>query len=243
MGLLLGEEMQMMVPQGNRLRKWILQHNRPDVESYRKLKRAIGILGMCLPAICLIWGYLPEHVVQNSVSLYYYTNMRDVLVAILGCAAIFFMTYSGYGIIDNIVTWVIGVAGAGVVIFPCATYHPQKPPDLVGVLQLAQSRSDKIHLSFASAFFFLLAINSIFLFTLSKKDDPGPKKRLRNAIYRASGGVILMSLVTLGIVYIWADDFFNNSYIQIVFEFIMLFAFGVAWLVKGGVPYLRDGEP
>ena len=243
MGLLLGEEMQMIVRQGNRLRKWLLQHNRSDVESYRRLKRAIGILGMCLPAICVIWGYFPKHVVQSSVSLYYYTNMRDVLVAILGCAAIFFMTYSGYGIIDNIVTWVIGVAGAGVVVFPCAPCHSQKPPDLVGVLQLAQSRSDEMHLGFASVFFFLLAINSIFLFTLSKNDDPGAKKRLRNAVYKASGGVILVSLVTLGIVYIWAKEFFNSSYIQIVFEFIMLFAFGIAWLVKSGVPYFRDGEP
>ena len=241
--MLLAEEMQMMVRQGNRLGQWILQHNRPDVESYRKLKRAIGILGMGLPAICLIGGYFSEQAVQNSVSLYYYTNMRDVLVAILGCAAIFFMTYSGYGIIDNIVTWVIGVAGAGVVIFPCATYHPRKPDDLVGVLQLAQSTSDKIHLSFASAFFFLLAVNSIFLFTLSTTDDLGPKKRLRNAIYKASGGVILVSLVTLGIVCFWANHFFNSSYIQIVFEFIMLFAFGIAWLVKSGVPYFRDEEP
>ena len=239
--MLLGKKIQMMVRQGNRARRWIVEHiKKSDIESQKNLKRAIGILGMCLPAICVIGGYFPEHVVQNSVSLYYYTNMRDVLVAILGCAAIFFMTYSGYGIIDNIVTWVIGVAGAGVVIFPCATYHPKRPPDLVGVLQLAQSRSDKIHLSFASAFFFLLAINSIFLFTLSTNHDPGAKKKLRNTIYKASGGVILVSLVTLGIVYIGANDFFNNSHIQIVFEAIMLFGFGVAWLVKSDVTYFRD---
>jgi hypothetical protein len=237
MVMLLGEETQM-----DKLREWIVRHS-PAVQAYGNLRYAIGILGMCLPAICIIGGYFPDHVVQNSVSLYYYTNMRDVLVAILGCASIFFMTYSGYGIVDNIVTWVIGIAGAGVVIFPCATFTPPKPPELVGVLQLTQSTSDPIHLSLASAFFFLLAINSIFLFTLSTNPHPGRMKLLRNKIYKASGGVILLSMLILGSVYIWANAFFNNSHIQLVFEFIMLFAFGFAWLVKSGLRYFRDEEP
>jgi uncharacterized membrane protein YjgN (DUF898 family) len=66
---------------------------------------------------------------------------------------------------------------------------------------------------------------------------------LRNKIYKASGGVILLSMLILGSVYIWANAFFNNSHIQLVFEFIMLFAFGFAWLVKSGLRYFRDEEP
>lgn len=221
-------------------REWILARNKSDVDSYRNLKRAVGILGMLLPLICIIGGLnFHGHPVQNSVSHYYHTNMRDVLVGLLGCVSILLMTYSGYGIIDNVITWAIGVAGAGVVVFPCPTYPPV-PAAPVGILQLAQSTSGTIHFISAGAFFFLLAINSIFLFTLSDKKVLGQKKRLRNTIYVVSGVVILASLATLLILDLAARGFFENSSIALVFEAIMLVAFGVAWLVKGDIPLFRD---
>jgi len=222
------------------IREWILAHNKTDLDSFRNLKRAVGILGMILPLICLFGGLnFPGHAVQNSVSHYYHTNMRDVLVGLLGCASILLMTYSGYGIIDNVITWAIGLAGAGVVIFPCPTYPPE-PTAAVGILQLAQSTSGPIHFISAGAFFFLLAINSIFLFTLSDKKVLEQKKRMRNAIYITSGVIILASLAALLILDLAARAFFENSSIAFVFEAIMLAAFGVAWLVKGDIPPFRD---
>ena len=221
-------------------REWILSHNRSEVDSYTNLKLAIGILGMALPLICIFGGLIFAGLaVQNSVSHYYHTNMRDVFVGLLACASILFMTYSGYGIIDNVVTWLIGLAGAGVVIFPCPTY-PQMPKALVGILQLPQAASAPVHFGFSGAFFFLLAINSIFLFTLSKKKDVGHEKRLRNGIYVGSGVVILASLATLLILSLVAPNYFENSSIALVFEAVMLFTFGVSWLVKGDFPLFRD---
>jgi hypothetical protein len=221
-------------------REWILSHNRSEVDSYTNLKLAIGILGMALPLICIFGGLIFAGLaVQNSVSHYYHTNMRDVFVGLLACASILFMTYSGYGIIDNVVTWLIGLAGAGVVIFPCPTY-PQMPKALVGILQLTQAASGPVHFGFSGAFFFLLAINSIFLFTLSKKKDVGHEKRLRNGIYVGSGVVILASLATLLILSLVAPNYFENSSIALVFEAVMLFTFGVSWLVKGDFPLFRD---
>jgi magnesium-transporting ATPase (P-type) len=177
--------------------------------------------------------------VQPSISHYYHTNMRDVLVGLLGCVAIFFMTYSGYGWLDNLFTWGIGLAGAGVAIFPCPTHPPGATP--VGILQLPQVTSGSIHYWCAGAFFFFLAINSIFLFTLSnEKGRLGQSKRSRNAIYIASGVVILASLLTLLILNSAAETFFENTPIALVFETVMLIAFGVSWLVKGDIGLFRD---
>ncbi len=222
------------------LREWILSHNKSDIDSYGNLKRAVGILGILLPLVCIIGGLnFHGQAVQHSVSHYYHTNMRDVLVGLLGCSSILFMTYSGYGIIDNVFTWAIGLAGAGVVIFPCPTY-PQEPAAVVGILQLPQSTSGTLHFISAGVFFLLLAINSIFLFTLSDKKVPGEKKRLRNTIYTASGLVIIACLAILLVLYVAAGRFFENSSIALVFESIMLLAFGAAWLVKGDIAPFRD---
>ncbi len=222
------------------LRSWILKHNRSDEESYRNLKLFIGILGMALPVILVVGGlFYPGHTVQHSISNYYHTPLRDVLVGILAAASILFMSYAGYGIIDDILTWIIGVAGIGVILFPCPTF-PEVPKAAVGVFQLPQAVSGPIHFGFAGAFFFFLAINSIFIFTVSDRDKPGPEKRARNLIYVICGAVILACLVVLLVVWLAAGKFFGNSAFALVLEAVMLLAFGFAWLVKADIGLFGD---
>jgi len=205
-------------------RQWILSQNKRNIASYSRLRLVIGTLGILLPFLCVLGGFNSNgQLVQNSISHYYHTNMRDVLVSLLGCVSVLFITYSGYGIIDDVVTWVIGLAGAGVAIFPCPIY-PQSEA-LVGVFQLTQSTSKTIHFICAGTFFFCLAINSIFLFTLGNNAK-------KNRVYVGSGVVILASLAILLIVRIAAGPFFENSLIALIFETIMLVAFGTSWLVK-----------
>jgi heme A synthase len=224
------------------LSTWILDRNWPDprIRSFRNLQRALGILGMVLPFACVVGGWVFAGLaVQNSVSHYYHTNMGDVLVGLLACAAIFLMTYAGYGPVDNAITWVTGMAGIGVVAFPCPTY-PQIDDVRIGIFSLTQRVSGPIHLGFSTAFFLLLALISIFLFTLSDRKNPGKGKLRRNRIYLWSGLAILASLVTLLVLWLAAREFFESSPIALVFEWVMLVAFGVAWVVKGGFPGLQD---
>ena len=116
--------------------EWVLSHNRSNVTSYRNLKLFIGILGMALPVILVVGGlFYPGHTVQHSVSHYYHTDLRDVLVGTLASALILFMTYAGYGIIDDILTWAVGLAGIGVILFPCPTF-PEMPRAAVGIFRL-----------------------------------------------------------------------------------------------------------
>ena len=220
--------------------EWVLSHNRSNVTSYRNLKLFIGILGMALPVILVVGGlFYPGHAVQHSVSHYYHTDLRDVLVGTLASASILFMTYAGYGIIDDILTWAIGVAGFGVILFPCPTF-PEMPQAAVGIFRLAQEVSGPIHFGCAGAFFFLLALNSIFLFTLSDKKTVGDAKRARNIVYIVCGAVILACLAALLILSLTANDFFASSSIALVFEGIMLLAFGFAWLVKSDIGFFPD---
>jgi hypothetical protein len=222
--------------------EWVLSHNRSNVTSYRNLKLFIGILGMALPVILVVGGlFYPGHTVQHSVSHYYHTDLRDILVGILASASILFMTYAGYGIIDDILTWAVGVTGFGVILFPCPTF-PEVPHAAIGVFRLAQEVSGPIHFSCAGAFFFLLALNSIFLFTLSDKKVAGDAKRMRNIVYIVCGIVILACLAELLILDLTANEFLGSSSIALVFEAIMLLAFGFAWLVKSDIGLFPDME-
>lgn len=220
--------------------KWVLSHNRSNAASYRNLKLFIGILGMALPLILVVGGLLyPAHTIQHSVSHYYHTDLRDVLVGTLASASILFMTYAGYGIIDDILTWAVGIAGIGVIVFPCPTF-PEIPLAPVGIFRLPQQLSGPIHFGCAGAFFLLLAINSIFLFTLSDKRSVGDAKRNRNIVYIVCGAVILACLAALLVLSLAAKDFFGNSSVALVFEAVMLLAFGFAWLVKADIGLFRD---
>ena len=85
-----------------------------------------------------------------------------------------------------------------------------------------------------------MALNSIFLFTLSDKKAVGDAKRVRNIVYIVCGAAILACLATLLILSLVANDFFGSSSIALVFEAIMLLAFGFAWLVKSDIGLFPD---
>jgi hypothetical protein len=224
------------------LSNWILDRNWPDPEirSFQNLQRALGILGMLLPPACVLGALLITGThVQNSVSHYYHTNMGDALVGLLACAAVFLVTYAGHGPVDNAITSLAGIAALGIVVFPSPTY-PQVDAASIGMFNLTQEVTGPIHLGFSAAFFILLAVISIFLFTLSDKKNPGERKLRRNRIYLWSGIAILASLAALLVLRLAAREFFENSSIALVFEWVMLWAFGVAWVVKGGFPGLAD---
>jgi anaerobic C4-dicarboxylate transporter len=87
----------------------------------------------------------------------------------------------------------------------------------------------------ASIFFFLLAMNSIFLFTLTDPNKAMTKnKKNRNRIYIWCGIFILASLASLAVLHFVLDPvIIEQDKILLWFEIIMLLAFGVSWLTKG----------
>ncbi len=209
--------------------------NRSIIVSYIALRRLIGILGMLLPFICILGGFVFAALcVEPSISFYYHTNMRDFFVGLLFGVSLFLITYKGYELIDNIVTTASALAGFGVAVFPCLYSSTSTRP--VGIFQVSPQASNTVHIACAAAFFFLLAVNSIFLFTLSKKKNAvsTKNKRIRNWIYRICGIIILASIAALVALFLLMPPEQIDEYrLVLVFETIMLLAFGVSWLVKG----------
>jgi hypothetical protein len=232
-------------------RDWIKvrkSHEEKDaIISYFKLRQFIGLLGILLPLICYGIGKLFKHPLQQSISFYYYSNVQDFFVGILVAVSVFLITYKGFRVIENIITWIIGVAGFGIALFPCLNkveldklvgVFPEKTFNFPGAFPFSPDWSSTIHCVCGIIFFLLLAINS-FLFTLPEdnlkyKDSGIDKKTYRNMIYWVCGGVIIISLIILAFIYHPQQ---NNGHKVFFFETIMLVAFGISWLVKGKTLY------
>ena len=205
----------------------------------KRIRNLAGFLGMILPWIALVGATIvaktkPEVIPDDfwetlSISATYY--ITPSLTGILTTAAIVLICYKGYDWKDELVTTLSGIFGLMVVIFPCDCSLAK---GTVGFFQLPVSISDKIHCTAAVLFFLLLAINSIFLFTLGESNTP--QKKFRNFIYKACGIGMFSTLFLL----ILPINF--NAKIFVV-ESIALTFFGVSWLVKGQIFGLLADKP
>lgn len=116
------------------------ENNHPEgsdnlLVSYTIIRRTLGGLGTTLPFILAIFGYiLYEPVIQGSMSQYYHTPMRDLLVGVLCAEAMFLFAYKGYGthkdekgpmlwLTDRTAGIIAAIAALGIAFFP--TYNAQ----------------------------------------------------------------------------------------------------------------------
>ena len=194
----------------------------------RRIRNFAGFLGMILPWISLIGAIIVSNTTgvpaefwpTLSISATYY--ICPALTGILTAASVVLMCYDGYNLRDNIVTTISGVFGIMIVLFPCAC---TVSGEMVGFFQLPVAISNTIHCASACAFFILLSINSLFLFTLGEK-EPTKQKKIRNIIYRVCGIGMICALILM----VLPVSFFAKTF---VVEAIALTFFGISWLVKG----------
>jgi len=86
--------------------------------SYLNLRRVIGVLGLSLPLVLWVGGFLFDQATQVSISHYYYSSMRDVFVGWLTAISVFLLAYRGYESIDYWCGKLAGLSGLAVAFFP-----------------------------------------------------------------------------------------------------------------------------
>jgi uncharacterized protein YhhL (DUF1145 family) len=192
------------------------------VHSYLFLRRAVGILGIALPAVLIIGKtVLQGGPPLGSISDYVYSDMRGVLIGTMCAIGVFLFSYRGYGRIDDITADVAAVGAIGVGLFPTTPFtgRPSATAQAVGT----------VHIVSAAIFFAALIIFCLFLFTRGDSPQPGGRKRARNAVYIACGVIMLVCLITIGIL----QAVIHTDVAVLWLESAAVMAFGIAWLVKG----------
>jgi len=191
-----------------------------ELVSYWTLRKLVGVLGAFLPVFlvigCFVYGGCTE--LEDSISDYYDTRVRDLFVGILFAIAWFFFAYRGYEPRDDMAGDLACVFMLGVALFPTTSEIPY---------------IRAIHFSSAAALFLVLAYFSLKLFT--KGDEPfTDEKKKRNKVYRACGVIMLVCIGMIFVYYVLLRDS-GLATVKPVFwlESVALAAFGVSWLTKG----------
>ena len=191
------------------------------IVSYLTLRRALGIFGVSLPALVFVGALLLDSSrLLSSVSAYYGTSMRDVLVGFEFAMGWFLFSYRGYDRRDDIVGDLACFFFLGVALFPTTSDN-----EAIRI----------VHAVCAAGAFLMLATFSLFLFTKTHEDrEPTDEKKDRNKIYVACGVIMLVCIALVAVNHLFFKDT-SLSRIQPVFwlETIAMFAFGMSWITKG----------
>ncbi len=197
------------------------------VFSYLELRKTLGILGISLPFIMAVGGWIIFNTgLRGSISSYYHTGMRDVFVGLLFAMGFFLLSYKGYERADDLAGDLGFVFALGVALFP-TTPQGAGGSSIIGYL----------HMAFTVLFFSTLIYFSFFLFTKSDPEKSPTKRKLqRNKVYRICGITMSVCILLIAVYVLLPDsaEAILKPY-KIVFwlETIAIWAFGISWLVKG----------
>ncbi len=212
--------------------------------SYLTLRKAVGWIGVTLRVILVIGGFVFQKLgheshlhIESSISAYYYTGMRNVLVGLLCAIGVFHLATEGFDLSDRI-------AGRLACIFAFGVAWVPNTPELKwpAVPTHAQQTIGEVHYIFGALLFLTLAFFCIHQFTQTADLSTRTcRKKERNDVYYGCGGTILGCIsVSLAVKIIgcfpsmvgicnrlgsWKWNFWIES--------IALFAFGAAFLTKG----------
>ena len=206
------------------------------------LRILIGILGMALPLILVLFLYIDSGHTNTleSISHYYYTRANSVFIIVLSLMAVFLMIYKGKEPIDFYLSFIAGFFALMIIIFPTSNIT-----DICCDMNKAynvtilKDNATRIIFHYISAAIFLLCLTymSLFLFTKSNKTKEfrTKQKNQRNAIYIICGVLMSIALlvILLGLTGVIPEEIYTQNHFTFWMETVAIECFGLSWLVKG----------
>jgi hypothetical protein len=232
----------------------------------RRLAFFVGLVALGLPIVMLI-GWINGTCLYDSISHFYYAQfLGGVFIAGLVFIGTFLLAYRGESARENRLATIAGIGALFIALFPTsgrgcekanfsgralADFTLKKGDSFVEVIPAVEGNtffelfngSAILHGLGATLLFAFLAWYSFFVFTRVIDNVHGPEgsltpqKRYRNKIYKASGILIVVSMLSI-LIGIALDKFFKLNLwdfynLTFWFESLALWAFGVSWMLKG----------
>ncbi|MBN2614848.1 MAG: hypothetical protein JXR71_04080 [Bacteroidales bacterium] len=211
---------------------------RNEIATFRRIRKTIGWLGIGLPFTLVILSLIPffHTAIQQSISHYYYTNLREIFTGTLCAVSLFLMRYKGvnnpvFWKNDNKMTNLAGIMALGIALIPTNPYTCSDK--IYTLIPYCENFIGYIHYFFAAGFFLILAIISLAIFTIGQNQDPDIKVQWlnENNIYRICGYGIILFIILIPI----CDHLHLFRSSTLILETLALIAFGTSWLIKGRV--------
>ncbi|MDH3263063.1 MAG: hypothetical protein OEM24_03605 [Paracoccaceae bacterium] len=234
----------------------------PQVLSHLAVRRALGVLGLALPAMLYAYARVFGYGMQPSISEFYHTHMGDLLVGCLVAIGVFLISYLGYPkqpgerLSDRWVARAAGLGALGVALFSVvppdlAACPPGTSFEVIGdaartvtcpIQGLVTQWAHYSWLHFASAALFFLAL-AVFCFFLFPRGDCAPDGKIdwsapKNRIYAICGTALLLAIAFLGLYALLGPEakaaLRARNYV-FWWETVGVVAFAVSWLAKGKI--------
>lgn len=207
------------------------------VADYVYLRKAVGWVGTLLPVILLVANPVAlrlEHSscawLPASVSGYYYSPVRNILVGALCALGLFLIAYVGDNLGDRVITDLAGLFALGVALVPTTptTASPPSPAcETVARLSARQQFAGDVHAVSSVLFFLFLAWMAIRFTTNS------PQDLRRNWVYRICA-IVILACATAAVITNFLPSSLRPPFPWLfLYEAVGVFAFGVSWFVKG----------
>lgn len=209
--------------------------------SYLALRRCLGILGLLLPLLVVVFNGFEF---KSSISHFYYSSSSVFFTGFMFAFGIFLIFYPGRvdesdKISDGWVTTIGGIGAILTALIPTAYCSLSELPILITTelssfcdgagltTQYIHNNSTLsfIHLSCAAIFLGLMGYMSFSRFT---KGRTTAKMRV---FYKFCAIMVWLPLVILGLKFIFNLEW--TPYDVFILECVSLVFFGIAWLVKG----------
>ncbi len=206
------------------------------VINYLTLRRLLGILGILFPFILWLgsmWFGCAFLDIQDSISEYYHTRMRNVFVGVLFAMGIFLFSYNGASRKERRAGWVGGISAICTALFPTAPNSSTTSSCNVSyAFETITIGMFEVHLIFALILFLTLAYFSIVLFPDGKVEN-----QKSNRVYKICGWLMILCIVLIGIYFAVGGTNSSWSRWRPIFwlETFALILFGISWLTKGEI--------
>jgi hypothetical protein len=206
------------------------------VRSYLWMRVGVGALGIALPLVLVFGDKVAFHgnpFPRGSLSVYYYSGMRDEFVGILSATGIFLITYKVAELnLDNSASLLAGLSAIVIALFPTG-----KPPyadvSLTPLQQLIGETATKwVHFAASGVFLVSLALITFF-FGVREGLRPRRPGRHSPEFWRWFHWTCtcVMGLALLWIVVTLAVGWPPRA--LLIGEWVSAWAFGASWLGKG----------
>jgi hypothetical protein len=198
---------------------------------YLALRRVVGCIGLLLPLSLYLGNRIVSSNLPDSMSAYYYTAMRNLLVGALCALGVFLIGYAGYDKWDR---WITNVAGGGAIL---VAFCPAKPD--IRPLSAGQNWAGDLHLGFAAITFIALGCMALRFAKAGLDGYRTPEKRQRDVIYRLCGFTIFICIALAVAFNLLSQPVRDDLPWLFILEAIAVIAFGISWLVKGAT-FVKD---
>lgn len=239
------------------------ENNRQYVIDQRFLAALVGTIAIGLPLVMLLGAAIGPCFYVSISHFYYAQFFGDIFVVALAVIGTFLVAYRGASPRESRLATYAGLFAFGIGLFPTtgrgcdATEFSHRvllgpkalSPSDQGLLILTENidrlfelfkHVGVLHYISAAFLFLFLAYYSFYVFTRvvpgqhrTQDGTLSPVKRTRNRFYRWSGIIIVLCIVAMAANAFFKWPWWDGLHATFWCETFALWAFGVAWMVKG----------